>query len=75
MPDSNLTCDMRGIMDGKPPELLYLPSVFFQQRKNKLIRTMAIKYGPMQFTLTEAFQGKIQMTPRWKYSWKDQHAL
>ncbi len=55
-------------MDGKPPELLYLPSDFLPTKKNELIRTMAIKYGPMQFTLTEAFQRKVQMTLRWIYS-------
>ena len=69
-PDSNLTYDMRGIMNGKPPELLYLPSDFLPTKKKTNWWKTWQKIGPMQFTLTEAFQRKIQMTLRWNHSWK-----
>ena len=67
--NSNLTSYNVGErMNEELPELLYLLSDFLPTKKNKLIQTMAIKYGPMQFILTEAFQRKIQMTLRWNHS-------
>ena len=64
-PDSNLMS--HDIMGGGTVNLLtcyFFQAIFFRLRRNKLIRTMPTKYGPMQLTLIEASQRQILMTLR-----------
>ncbi len=64
-PDSNLMShDIRGGWTVNLLTCYFFQAIFFQLRRNKLIRTMPTKYGPMQLTLIEASQRKILMTLR-----------
>jgi hypothetical protein len=59
---------MVGIMNGKSPDLLYLPNDFLPTNKKKLMKLMEGNFGLSLFISTEPFQRKTLTNHKWKNS-------